>query len=89
MLRAFRVDRTTMPYRYQLMEIPTAIFESLGEAPLSAFDADGPTIDCAYGGNPAAARVSLDRSDAKITVRAGWRSCRRRTPRRRWPLRPG
>ena len=69
MLRAFRVDRTTMPHRYQLLEIPTAIFESLADAPLSAFDADGPTIDCAYGGNPVAARVSLDRSDAKITVK--------------------
>lgn len=69
MLRAFRVDRTTMPHRYQLIEIPTAIFESLADAPQSAFDADGPTIDCAYGGNPAAARVSLDRSDAKITVK--------------------
>ncbi len=69
MLRAFRVDRTTMPHRYQLFEIPTAIFESLADAPLSAFDADGPTIDCAYDGNAAAARVSLDRSDAKITVK--------------------
>ena len=69
MLRAFRVDRTTMPHRYQLIEIPTAIFESLADAPQSAFEADGPTIDCAYGGNPAAARVSLDRSDAKITVK--------------------
>lgn len=49
--------------------MPTAIFESLADAPLSAFDADGPTIDCSYGGNPAAARVSLDRSDAKITVK--------------------
>ena len=69
MLRAFRVDRATMPYRYQLIEIPTAIFESLADAPQTAFDADGPTIDCAYGGKPAAARVSLDRSDAKITVK--------------------
>ena len=69
MLRAFRVNRTTMPHRYQLIEIPTAIFESLADAPLSAFEADGPTIDCAYGGSPAAARVSLDRSDAKITVK--------------------
>lgn len=69
MLRAFRVNRTTMPHRYQLIEIPTAIFKSLADAPLSAFDADGPTIDCAYGGNPAAAKVSLDRSDAKITVK--------------------
>lgn len=69
MLRAFRVDRTTMPHRYQLIEVPTAVFESLADAPQSAFGADGPIIDCAYGGNPAAARVSLDRSDAKITVK--------------------
>ncbi len=69
MLRAFQVDRTTMPHRYQLIEIPTAIFESLADAPQTAFDADRPTIDCAYGGSPAAARVSLDRPDAKITVK--------------------
>ena len=68
MLRAFRVNRTTMPHRYQLIEIPTAIFASLAKAPRSVFDADGPTIDCAYRNNPAAAQVSLDRSDAKITV---------------------
>ena len=58
-----------MPHRYQLLEIPTAIFEALADAPQSAFEADGPTIDCAYDGNPAGARVSLDRSDAKITVK--------------------
>ena len=69
MLRAFQVDRTAMPHRYQLIEIPTAIFESLADAPQAAFHADGPTIDCAYLGNPTAARVSLDRSDAKITVK--------------------
>lgn len=69
MLRAFRADRTTMPHRYQLLEVPTAIFKSLSDAPQSAFEADGPTIDCAYGGNAVAARVSLDRSDAKITVK--------------------
>ena len=69
MLRAFRQSRNAHPSRYQLLEIPTAIFASLEEAPLSAFAADGPTIDCAYRGEPAAARVSLDRSDAKITVK--------------------
>ncbi|WP_419919492.1 hypothetical protein [Candidatus Poriferisocius sp.] len=69
MLRAFRASRAITPYRYQLIEIPTAIFESLADAPLSAFEADGPTINCAYGENSAAARVSLDRSDAKVTVK--------------------
>ena len=32
MLRAFRADRTTIPHRYQLIEIPTAILESLATA---------------------------------------------------------
>ena len=68
MLRAFRKSKG-VPFRYQLLEIPTAIFESLREAPLSAFAADGPTVDCSYGGHEVAARVSLDRSDAKITVK--------------------
>ena len=69
MLRAFRPDRTSLPSKYQLLEIPTNIFTSLEDAPLGAFAADGPTIDCAYQGNPAAARISLDRSDAKITIK--------------------
>ena len=68
MLRAFRKGQE-IPVRYQLLEIPTAIFRSLQDAPVAAFNADGPTIDCAYEGSPAAARVSLDRSDAKITVK--------------------
>ena len=69
MLRAFRSDRTSLPTKYQLLEIPTDIFTSLEDVPLEAFAADGPTIDCTYQGEPAAARVSLDRSDAKITVK--------------------
>ena len=69
MLRAFRSDRTSLPTKYQLLEIPTDIFTSLENVPLEAFAADGPTIDCTYQGEPAAARVSLDRSDAKITVK--------------------
>ncbi len=69
MLRAFRPDRAAAPNKYQLIEIPTEIFASLEDAPLDAFAADGPTIDCAYQDDPAAARISLDRSDAKITVK--------------------
>lgn len=69
MLRAFRPDRTSLPTKYQLLEIPAEIFTSLEDAPLDAFAADGPTIDCAYQGDPTAARISLDRSDAKITVK--------------------
>lgn len=69
MLRAFRPDRAAVPTKYQLLEIPTELFTSLENAPLDAFAADGPTIDCAYQGDSAAARISLDRSDAKITVK--------------------
>ena len=69
MLRAFHKSRSVLPSKYQLPEIPTAIFASLEDAPQAAFAADGPTIDCAYRNEPVAARVSLDRSDAKITVK--------------------
>ncbi|MYD75796.1 MAG: hypothetical protein F4093_03285 [Gammaproteobacteria bacterium] len=68
MLRAFREGKT-IPSRYQLIEIPTGIFESLETTPLSAFNADGPTINCSYRGHDVAACVSLDRSDAKITIK--------------------
>ena len=69
MLRAFRRGSDAVPTKYHLLEIPTEIFASLEDVPLSAFAADGPTIECAYLGEPVAARVSLDRSDAKITVK--------------------
>lgn len=68
MLRAFRQGQN-IPSKYQLVEIPSEIFLSLQNAPLASFNADGPTIDCSYGGHDVAARVSLDRSDAKITVK--------------------
>lgn len=67
-LRAFR-EPGKVPSKYQLLEIPAAIFDSIQQAPLDAFAADGPTIDCSYKGEPVAARVSLDRSDAKVTVK--------------------
>lgn len=69
MLRAFRPDRVSLPTKYQLIEIPIDIFTSLEDAPLEAFAADGPTIDCTYQGDLVAARISLDRSDAKITIK--------------------
>lgn len=68
MLRAFRKGQD-IPSMYQLVEIPSEIFQSLEQAPLAMFNADGPTIDCSYGGHDVAARVSLDRSDAKITIK--------------------
>ena len=45
MLRAFRRQRE-VPSRYQLIEIPTKIFDSMQQVPVSAFNADGPTLDC-------------------------------------------
>ena len=68
MLRAFRRPNA-VPHRYQLLEIPTEIFKSLQDSSLNAFASDGPTVDCSYRGHSVAARVYLDRSDAKITVK--------------------
>ena len=68
MLRAFR-KKNEFPARYQLVEIPTAIFQSLQNTTLSQFDSDGPKVYCSFRGNEEAAQVSLDRSDAKITIR--------------------
>lgn len=70
MLRAFRDDPAEVPGRYQLIEIPADIFRALEDLPVAAFAADGPAVPCAYGGLESAARVALDRSDAKITVRS-------------------
>ena len=67
MLRAFR-KRNEIPERYQLVEIPTAIFHSLQNATLSQFSSDGPRVYCSFLGRERAAQVALDRSDAKITV---------------------
>lgn len=67
MLRAFRRPNK-IPERYELVEIPTEIFQSLQDSTVSQFDSDGPRVDCSFGGYQRAARVSLDRSDAKITV---------------------
>ncbi|MCQ3808716.1 MAG: hypothetical protein OXB92_01800 [Acidimicrobiaceae bacterium] len=60
------VDAMANPPQPQLASRPTWI---TADAKVSAFKTDGPTIDCVYGGHDVAARVSLDRSDAKITVK--------------------
>ena len=66
MLRAFRKEG--VPHRYQLLEIPTALFASLQETPIEVFQRDAPSINCEVGGELAAV-VAIDRSDAKITVK--------------------
>ena len=67
MLRAFK-KKNEMPNRYQLLEIPTEIFDSLQTATTAQFSSDGPRVFCSYRDNEQAAQISLDRSDAKITV---------------------
>lgn len=68
MLRAFRGGNDEIPSRYQLVEIPVRIFDSIQKAPIRAFERDAPVIECHLGGQVAAV-VAIDRSDAKITVR--------------------
>ena len=66
LLRAFR--EAGIPRRYQLVEIPTALFDSVEHAPLALFRSDAPSIPCTANGREAAV-ISVDRSDAKITVK--------------------
>lgn len=68
MLRAFCGEDDEAPYLYQLVEIPVGIFDSIENAPLEVFESDGPKVPCTIGGE-AVAIATLDRSDAKITVR--------------------
>ena len=71
MLRAFRAgDDDQAPRLYQLVEIPAALFDSIQHEPLVAFQRDAPVIPCKDSDGRTVARVALDRSDAKITVRS-------------------
>lgn len=67
MLRAFRTGGQ-IPHRYELLEIPTTIFGSLARLPTDSFASDAPVLPCVIN-NEEVARVAIDRSDAKITVR--------------------
>ena len=68
LLRAFRLG-TSIPFRYQLLEIPTSIFASIQELPMADFQRDAPGLACRQG-ETVIAKVAIDRSDAKITVRS-------------------
>ena len=67
MLRAFHTN--DVPNRYQLIEIPATIFESIDTEPLTSFESEAPKITCTTNGRTAAV-VAVDRSDAKLTVRS-------------------
>lgn len=68
MLRAFRGAPSEAPRRYQLVEVPATIFDSIQSEPLASFESDAPKIKCRVG-DRTVATVAIDRSDAKITVR--------------------
>ncbi len=70
MLRAFRKDATEPPQRYQLVEIPTRLFDSIEKSSLRRrdFESDAPVVPCRMDGKTVA-HIAIDRSDAKITVR--------------------
>jgi hypothetical protein len=63
-LRYFEADS-----RYELVEIPLALFRAVLEVPISAFRADGPAIGIPVGQDPPDFTLVLDRSDAKVTLR--------------------
>ena len=65
-LRAFRKDGTVR--RYQLIEIPTTLFDSVQHTPIEPFRSDQPAIPC-LDDDKTVATVKVDRSDAKIMVR--------------------
>lgn len=69
MLRAFRNAPDEPPNRYQLVEIPASVFDSIQTEPIATFSSDAPVIEC-VAGDQTIARVAIDRSDAKITVRS-------------------
>lgn len=68
MLRAFRGEPVMPPSRYQLVEVPATIFDSIQAEPLASFESDAPKIECRLEGRTVAT-VAIDRSDAKITLR--------------------
>ena len=70
MLRAFREAADRVPNLYQLVEIPVSLFGPIQQVPLSAFQSDAPVIPCEEPAGRVAARVALDRSDAKVTIRS-------------------
>ncbi|HVB05583.1 MAG TPA: hypothetical protein VNF07_04960 [Acidimicrobiales bacterium] len=63
-LRCFREGSDA--YRYELVEVPTALFASVDE--LGVAEAQLATIPIPTGQDPPDARLRIDRSDAKITV---------------------
>lgn len=62
-LRLFRKQN-----KYELVEIPGALFEQVADVPRAEFNADGPSINIPVGKEPPDFMLKLDRSDAKVTI---------------------
>jgi len=54
---------------YELVEIPVSMFSQIFSVDTSHFSADGPTINIPIGQVPPDFTLSIDRSDAKITIK--------------------
>lgn len=54
---------------YELVEIPTRLLAPILDAPLSAFSSEGSNIGIPLGVEEFDLVVTLDRSDAKITLK--------------------
>ncbi len=53
---------------YELVEIPTDLFQEIKNLSRSQFSADGPSINIPVGQVPPDFTLKLDRSDAKVTL---------------------
>jgi hypothetical protein len=53
---------------YELVEIPTSLLSQVSEVPRNEFSPDGPRIGIPVGKTPPDFTLTLDRSDAKITL---------------------
>lgn len=69
LLRAFRDQSEAVPTRYELVEIPASLLRLLAEAPEDAFASDGPAVPLPWGSSQPSLVFSIDRSDAKVTLR--------------------
>lgn len=67
MLRCFPVEAGAR-FRYELVEIPTSVFEPVGR--LTVAEAQHGTIPIPADQHPPTLKVRIDRSDAKVTVTA-------------------
>lgn len=54
--------------KYELVEVPVALFRGVFDVGREHFESDGPTINIPIGKEPPDFTLKLDRSDAKVTI---------------------